>query len=75
MRRAETVDAVIGIDTHRDTHKVEIADAAGKPIMAMQIGNDTDGFAQLLAVIAEVAPGPRVAVCMAAERAGAGEQQ
>jgi hypothetical protein len=61
---AETVDAVIGIDTHRDTHKVEIADAPGEPIMAMQIGNDTDGFAQLLAVIAEVAPGPRVAVCM-----------
>jgi hypothetical protein len=29
---AEVVDAVIGIDTHRDTHEVEIADAAGKPI-------------------------------------------
>jgi hypothetical protein len=23
---AETVDAVIGIDTHRDSHEVEIAD-------------------------------------------------
>ena len=27
---AEVVDAVIGIDTHRDSHEVEIADAAGK---------------------------------------------
>ena len=54
---------------------MEIAYAAGKPIMAMQIGNDTDGFALLLAVIAEVASGPRVAVCIGAERAGAGEQE
>ena len=55
---AETVDAVIGIDTHRDTHEVEIADPAGKPIAVMRIGNDSAGFAQLLAAIAEVAPGP-----------------
>ena len=54
---AETVDAVIGIDTHRDSHEVEIADPAGKPIMVMQIGNDSAGFAQLLAAIATAAPG------------------
>ena len=29
---AEVVDAVIGIDTHRDSHEVEIAGAAGRPI-------------------------------------------
>ena len=29
---AEVVDAVIGIDTHRDSHEVEIADAAGRPV-------------------------------------------
>jgi transposase len=46
---AETVDAVIGIDTHRDTHEVEIADAASKPIATMRIGNDGAGFARLLA--------------------------
>jgi hypothetical protein len=28
---AGVVDAVIGIDTQRDSHEVEIADAAGKP--------------------------------------------
>jgi transposase len=65
---AEVVDAVIGIDTHRDTHEVEIADAAGKAIMAMRIGNDSAGFARLLAAIAEVAPRPRVAVCIEGSR-------
>jgi transposase len=65
---AETVDAVIGIDTHRDTHEVEIADPAGRPIAVLQIGNDSAGFARLLAAIAEVAPGPRVAVCMEGSR-------
>ena len=72
---AEVIDAVIGIDTHRDSHEVEIADKTGTPVARLRIGNDTDGFAQLLAVIAEVASGPRVAVCMGAERAGAGEQE
>ena len=65
---AETVDAVIGIDTHRDSHEVEIADPAGKPITTMQIGNDSAGFTRLLAVIAEVVPGPRVAVCIEGSR-------
>jgi len=65
---AEVVDAVIGIDTHRDTHEVEIADPAGRPIAALQIGNDSAGFAQLLAAIAEVAPGPRVAVSIEGTR-------
>jgi Bacterial extracellular solute-binding protein len=37
--------AVIGIDTHRDAHEVEIADAAGKPITVLRIGNDSGGFA------------------------------
>jgi transposase len=65
---AETVDAVIGIDTHRDTHEVEIADTAGKPITVLRISNDSAGFERLLAAIAEVAPGPRVAVCLEGSR-------
>jgi len=56
---AEVVDAVIGIDTHRDSHEVEIADPAGKAIETLRIGNDSAGFAQLLDAIAKVAPGPR----------------
>ena len=65
---AEVVDAVIGIDTHRDSHEVEIADAAGKPITTMQVSNDSGGFARLLATIAAVVPGPRVAVCIEGSR-------
>jgi transposase len=65
---AETVDAVIGTGTHRDSHEVEIADPAGKPIAVLRVGNDSAGFARLLAAIAEVAPGPRVAVCIEGSR-------
>jgi transposase len=65
---AETVDAVIGIDTRRDNHEVEIADTAGRPIAAMRISNDSAGFSRLLAAIATIAPGPRVAVCMEGSR-------
>ena len=55
---AEAGDAVIGTGTHRDTHEAVIADVVGRPIATMRISNDSAGFAQLLAAIAEVAPGP-----------------
>src|SRR5215469_13886894 len=65
---AEAVDAIIGIDTHRVSHEVEIADPAGKPIATMQVSNDSAGFARVLDAIAEMAPGPRVAVCIEGTR-------
>jgi len=65
---AEVVDAVIGIDTHRDSHEVEIADPAGKPIAMMRVSNDSSGFTRLLTAIAKVVPGPRVAVCIGGSR-------
>jgi hypothetical protein len=65
---AGVVDAVIGIDTHRDSHEAEIADAAGRPIATMQISNDSAGYGQLLAAITKTAPGPRVAVCVEGSR-------
>jgi transposase len=65
---AEVVDAVIGIGTHRDSHEAVIADAVGRPIATMRIGNDSKGFAQLLATTAEAMPGPRVAVCIEGSR-------
>jgi transposase len=65
---AEVIDAVVGIDTHRDSHEVEIAGAAGKPVATMRISNDSAGFAQLLAAIAGAAPGPRVAVSVEGSR-------
>jgi transposase len=70
---AECVDAVVGVDTHRDTHQVEIASAAGTPIATITISNDSAGYARLLAWILQHAPGPRVVVWMEGTRSyGAG---
>jgi transposase len=65
---AERVDAIVGIDTHRDTHEAEIADANGTAIAAVQISNDSVGFADLLAWIAEHAPGPRIVISVEGTR-------
>ena len=65
---AELVDAVVGIDTHRDTHQVEIALPTGAPIATCSITNDTRGYAQLLAFIVDHTPGPRLAVSIEGTR-------
>ena len=65
---AEMVDAVIGIDTHRDSHEVEIADPRGTPIAMLRISNDSAGLTRLLAAVAELAPGPRLAVSLEGSR-------
>jgi transposase len=65
---AELVDAVVGVDTHRDTHQVEIALPNGVPIALTTISNDTTGYAQLLAWIVDHAPGPRLAVSIEGTR-------
>jgi transposase len=57
---ADVIDAVVGVDTHRDTHQVEIASAAGTPIATITISNDSAGYARLLAWILQHAPGPRM---------------
>src|SRR5690242_10251897 len=46
---ADLIDAVVGVDTHRDTHHVEIALPTGTPIATCSITNDASGYAQLLA--------------------------
>jgi transposase len=65
---AELVDAVIGVDTHRDTHQVEIALPTGTPIATLTISNDSAGFATLLAWIFDHAPGPRLVVSIEGTR-------
>jgi transposase len=65
---AELVDAVVGVDTHRDTHEVEIALPTGTPIGTRQISNDSSGYAELLAWIVDHAPGPRVVVSIEGTR-------
>ena len=37
---AELVDAVVGVDTHRDTHEVELALPTGTAIGTRKISND-----------------------------------
>ena len=59
---AEIIDAVVGVDTHRDTHHVEMAAPTGTPIATCSVSNDTSGYAQLLAWIHDHAPGPRLVV-------------
>ena len=65
---AEVIDAVIGIDTHRDSHEVEIADTAGRPINTMRISNDSAGFTRLLAAITDLGPRPRVVASVEGSR-------
>jgi transposase len=65
---AELVDAIVGVDTHRDTHQVEIALPTGAPIAITSISNDSGGFAELLAWIVEHAPGPRLALSIEGTR-------
>ena len=65
---AELVDAVVGVDTHRDTHQVEIALPNGAPIAVTTISNDSSGYAELLAWIVDHAPGPRLVVSIEGTR-------
>jgi transposase len=57
---AEIVDAVVGGDTHRDTHALEMVAPNGTTISTRVIDNDEDGFADAIAWIAQWAPGSRV---------------
>jgi len=65
---AEVIDAVIGVDTHRDTHHAEIAYPTGAAIATRSISNDSAGYAQLLAWILDHAPGPRLVICIEGTR-------
>src|SRR3954451_24098225 len=65
---AELIDAVVGVDTHRDTHHIEIALPTGTPIATCSITTDASGYAHLLAWILEHAPGPRIALSIEGTR-------
>jgi hypothetical protein len=56
------------VDTHRDTHQVEIALPNGVPIASTTISNDATGYAELLAWIVDHAPGPRLAISIEGTR-------
>jgi transposase len=65
---AEVVDAVVGVDTHRETHQAEIAAPTGALIATGTFSNTTGGFAEFLGWVAEHVPGPRVVVCIEGTR-------
>ena len=55
-------DAVVGGDTHRDTHHLVLLDARGIALAQVEVSNTAEGNVQALAWIAEHAPGPRVLI-------------
>jgi transposase len=57
---AEEVDAVIGVDTHRDTHTAALVRPTGASTASTVISTDPAGFAQLLDFAIVNAPGPRL---------------
>jgi hypothetical protein len=61
---AEVVDAVVGVDTHRDMHEAELAAPNGALLSRLQVPNSSAGFAQLLSWINKRAPGPKVIVAV-----------
>src|SRR5882757_3401378 len=70
---SELVDAVIGADTHRDTHQIEITYASGAVIRTRTFTNDSTGHAETLTWIVEHAPGPRLVMSVEGTRSyGAG---
>ena len=70
---AEIVDAVIGVDTHRDFNQVEIAYPSGAMIATRSFSNDSVGYAETLAWVFEHAPGPRLVMSIEGTRSyGAG---
>jgi transposase len=65
---ADIVDAVVGGDTHRDVHALELVAPSGVTLATVRIGNDETGFADALAWIGAHAPGPRVVVALEGTR-------
>jgi len=63
-----SVDAVVGADTHRDTHTLEITATTGATLATVTVDNTDEGSTRALAWIAEHAPGPRVVAAVEGSR-------
>jgi transposase len=59
---ADVVDAVVGGDTHKDSHTLEIATPSGAPLASLMVPNDAAGYAAAVEWIARQAGGSRVIV-------------
>jgi hypothetical protein len=60
---ADAIDAVLGVDTHRDVHHAEIAHPSGAVIATCAVPNTSSGYARLLGWAAEHARGARQEIC------------
>jgi transposase len=58
---ADAIDAVIGVDTHTDTHTACLLDHLGRRVATITVPADPRGCALLLAWAVRRAPGPRLA--------------
>lgn len=57
---AGMIDAVIGVDTHRDHHTVAVVDPTGGALATIELATDAFGYRRMLAFAKEHAPGRRV---------------
>ncbi len=57
---AGTVDAVIGVDTHRDHHTVAVVDTTGGALASIELATDAFGYRRMLAFARQHASGRRV---------------
>jgi transposase len=58
---ADLVDAVIGVDTHTDTHTAAVVDRLGAHLATIDASADAAGYARLAEFAAASAPGPKIA--------------
>jgi transposase len=65
---ADVVDAVIGVDTHADTHAVAVCGPSGQVLAQAQVVAGPAGHAQVLALAQEHASGPRWAFAVEGTR-------
>lgn len=57
---AGLIDAVIGVDTHRDHHTLAVVDPTGGLIATTELSTDAFGYRRMLAFAREQAPGRRI---------------
>src|SRR4029453_19107791 len=54
---AESVDAVIGVDTHTDTHTAFLVDGSGREVATVTVEASPGGYGDLIAWAVQQAPG------------------
>jgi transposase len=57
---ADVVDAVIGVDTHTDTHTLVMTGPSGAVLGELEVANTATGSVDALAWVAGAAPGPQL---------------